>query len=159
MSKTWNLFFANLEKLKNMDWILCKFKKAQKTWIWCFTSTKKLKKHDFNFLQASKSSKFTHLIFLQALKKLKKHEFNFLRAWKLIKKMRLIFCKLKKRNSHAEGVLTSIFAIVSFEPRIIRTMGAATTSARARLKTLFRREVTELVWSACCWTEFTVPVS
>ena len=54
-----------LKKLKNMDLIFCKLKKAQK--------------HEFNFLQTLKNSKNMNLIFAR-LKNLKKHGFNFLQA-------------------------------------------------------------------------------
>ena len=40
-----------------MDLIFCNLKKAQKTWISCFASFKKLKKHGFRFLKALKNSK------------------------------------------------------------------------------------------------------
>ena len=54
-----------------MDLIFCKLKKAQKTGIEFFASFKKLKKHEFNFLQAQKTSKNMSLIFCK-LKKAQK---------------------------------------------------------------------------------------
>ena len=52
-----------------MDSIFCKLKKAQKTRIKIFASLKKLKKHEFDFLQ-------------DYTRKAQKHGFNFLQAQK-----------------------------------------------------------------------------
>ena len=58
-------FCASLKKLKNMDFFVCKLKKAQKTWIQLFPNLKKLKKHEFNFCKLKNSKNMT-LIFFQA---------------------------------------------------------------------------------------------
>ena len=58
-----------------MNFIFCKLTKRQKTWISFFCKLKNLKKHEFHFLQAYKTSKNMNFIFCK-LKKLKKHEFH-----------------------------------------------------------------------------------
>ena len=54
-----------------MNFIFCKLKKPQKTWISFFASLKNVKKHEFHFLQASKAQK-TWISFFASLKNLKK---------------------------------------------------------------------------------------
>ena len=68
--------------------------KTQKHEFDFFASLKKLKEHEFSFLQAQKSSSF-----FASLKKLKKHGFHFLQASKSSKNMHLIFYKLKKAQN------------------------------------------------------------
>ena len=73
-------FFASLKNLKkNMNFIFCKLKKTQKTWISFFESLKNSKNMNFIFWKLKKPQK-TWISFFESLKNLKKHEFHFLQA-------------------------------------------------------------------------------
>ena len=58
------LFFASIQKLKNMDWIFSNLK-TSKIMALFFTSLIRFKKHGFNFLQTLKTHKRWIQFFLQ----------------------------------------------------------------------------------------------
>ena len=70
-----------------------------------FFKLKKLKKHEFDFLQACKRSKKINQIFVN-LSKFKKRKFNFfasLKSSKSSKNMNFIVYKIKKHTKHTFG--------------------------------------------------------
>ena len=70
-----------------MSFIFCKIENSQKK-MKMFFKLKKLKKHEFDFLQACKRSKKINQIFVN-LSNFKKCKFNF-----------FFFCELKKLKKH-----------------------------------------------------------
>ena len=92
---------------KNMNFIFCKLKKLQKTWISFFCKLKKLQKTWISF-------------FFFKLKKAKKCELNFLKAWKNSKNMNWIIFRALKDSKNMELIFYKLCIHFSLMISLIR---------------------------------------